>query len=502
MLFLNRLIVAVSTASLVLISSVSIAKKHPSKNPNIILILADDLGYGDISSLNLRSKIKTPNIDKLAEDGITFTDAHSSSSVCTPSRYSVLTGRYAWKTRLKKGVLSGCDKSLMQPGRMTVASLLKQKGYQTACIGKWHLGMDFATTDGEKINPKKITNIDYEQKIKSGPTSFGFDYFYGISGSMDMAPYLIVENDQFIEKPDTVYVEKCVYGRPGPAKKGRGPEWFLPNFTSKVVRQIESYSHNSDPFFIYFPINAPHTPVAPSPKYKGKSSIGGYGDFVMEVDDVVGTVVEALKVQGVLDNTLIILTSDNGPEILAYNRYIETNHNSSGYLKGVKRDTWEGGHRVPFFAHWPNSIEKGLKTDQTICLADFFETTADITNAKHDKSQGEDSYSFLPLLKGKDKEIRPYTIHHSANGEFAIRKGPWVFIENGDGNANNPYRRGAMEYYKKLGYPIDSLKGYLYNLDKDPKEVKDVASNNTKIVDELIVILNHAKDHYEVQLSH
>ncbi|QZT37561.1 arylsulfatase [Halosquirtibacter xylanolyticus] len=500
MRILTKLMIsAVGTSALVFNAGNTMAKKKQTKDPNIIFILADDLGYGDVSCLNSKSKIQTPNIDKLAKRGVTFTDAHSSSSVCTPSRYSVLTGRYAWKTRLKRGVLNGCDKSLMKKNRMTVAALLKKKGYQTACIGKWHLGMDFATTDGKKINAKNITNIDYTKEIKNGPNMFGFDYYYGISGSMDMAPYLIVENSRFLEKPDTIYRKRCAYGRPGPAIKGRGPEWFLPTFTDKVVSQIQSYQDSSKPFFIYFPLNAPHTPVAPGKKYKGKSRIGDYGDFVMEVDDVIGRVVRTLKEQGILDNTLIILTSDNGPETICYRRYLDTNHNSSGYLKGVKRDLWEGGHRVPFFAQWPHKIKEGIKTDQTICLADFFETAAEIVDVKHDKSQGEDSYSFLPLLQGKNKEVRPYTIHHSARGDFAIRKGPWVFIEKGNGNSNNTKNRGAMDYYKKLGYSIDRLGGYLYNLDKDRREFNDVSESNDKIVNELNELLQNAKKGYEAK---
>ncbi|TKG92884.1 arylsulfatase [Puteibacter caeruleilacunae] len=493
----KKFMLAVGAVSMLMGTSPASLMAKSKKNPNIILILADDLGYGDVSCLNAKSKIQTPNIDKMASNGVTFADAHSSSSVCTPSRYSLMTGRYAWKTRLKRGVLGGSDKALMLPGRRTIASILKSKGYNTACVGKWHLGMDFGTTDGKVITPKTGKNLDFTKKIANGPTTFGFDYFFGIPGSMDMSPYMIVENTRFLEQPDTIVGRGNPYGRPGYAMKGRGPEWFLPAFTDKVEDKIDEYSEDDKPFFIYFPLNAPHTPVAPSSKFKGKNQIGEYGDFVTEVDDVIGRVIKALKSNGIEENTLVILTSDNGPETICYNRYLSKDHNSSGYLKGVKRDLWEGGHRVPFFAQWPEGIESGITTNQTICLADVFSTAAEIVNYSCSKDEGEDSYSFLSLLKGKDKKTRPYTIHHSARGDFAIRKDEWVFIEKGDGNSNSTTRRGFAEYYKKLGYTDDTMDGYLYNLTEDIKEYNDLAKKNQSKVDELNKILQKAKAGYE-----
>lgn len=491
----NRILLSASLLSVSMSVNAEQNKISEPKAPNIIYILADDLGYGDVSYLNEKSLIQTSNIDNIAKAGICFTDAHSSSSVSTPSRYSILTGRYAWKTRLKRGVLRGVDKSLMKPGRNTVASILKNKNYNTACIGKWHLGMDFQLKEGKELD-RIGENIDYSKLIMNGPNDFGFDYFFGIPGSMDMSPYVLVENNKFFEQPNLVIRKRHPYGRPGTAIKSRGPEYFLPTFTDKVEEKITQFSKSDKPFFIYFPLNAPHTPVAPSKKFLNKSKIGKYGDFVLEVDNVVGRVKNLVKKLNIEENTIIIITSDNGPEVNCYNRFLTTDHSSSGYLKGVKRDLWEGGHRVPFIVQWPKQIKEGTICKSTICLSDFFATVSQIVGYESSAQEGEDSYSFLAQLKGSQTEVRPHTIHHSAHGDFAIRKGQWVFIEKGKGGTNANQNK-LTKYYKKLGYTAEDMDGYLYNLDKDIREFKDLAKQNKTLVKEMKKILENSRNGYE-----
>ena len=465
-------------------------KQKETRLPNIVYILADDLGYGDVSYLNPESKIKTPYIDALAQNGISFTDAHSSSAVCTPSRYSILTGRYAWKTGLKKGVLTGFSPPLIEGNRETVASLLKKKGYQTACIGKWHLGMNWQTTDNQRAL-KNGNNIDFTKEILNGPITNGFDYFYGIPASLDMSPFIFIENNRVVEIPNHKFVKRSAFGRPGFAIKDLEPEDFLPMLTSKTVAQVKEYAKNKkQPFFIYMPLPAPHTPVAPNQDFIGKSQAGKYGDFVVEVDHTVGRIVQALKEAGVEDNTLVIITSDNGPEVHAYARIKEFDHKSMGRLRGVKRDSWEGGHRVPFFAQWPNVIAKGGVYNKTICLSDLFATAAEISQQSVPENAGEDSYSVLSVLKGKNNETRPYTIHHSAQGHFSIRKADWVLIDYKTGNDNK--RKIAADLNR--GYPKDDLyDGQLFNLKDDLSEFKNLYNDYPEKVKALKDLLDASK---------
>lgn len=477
---------------LVIISSCVSNKRQNQETtlPNIVYILADDLGYGDVSSLNPESKIKTPNIDAFATGGMTFTDAHSSSAVCTPSRYSILTGRYAWKTRLKKGVLTGFSQPLIEKNRETVASILKKKGYQTACIGKWHLGMNWQTKDGE-VAKRNGENVDFTKEILNTPTANGFDYFYGIPASLDMSPYVFIENTKVVEAPNHKFKGRSVFGRSGYSVKGLEPEDFLPALTEKTVDQIKKYGANEKkPFFIYMPLPAPHTPVVPNKEFIGKSDAGKYGDFVIEVDHTVGRIMRALKEAGIEKNTLVIVTSDNGPETHAYARINEYKHESMGKLRGAKRDSWEGGHRVPFFAHWPAKIKKGSKYKKTICLSDLLATVADITKQTVSKETGEDSYSILSAFKGENEKIRPFTIHHSAQGHFSIRKGDWVLIDHKTGN-DNKSKTGAD---LKRGYSKDDLyNGQLFNLKEDLYEHKNLYNDNPKKVKELMNILEESK---------
>jgi len=489
-------------------SSVSLLAHNESKNdePNVIIVFTDDLGYGDLSCYNNESKIITPNLDNLAKKGVVFTNAHSSSSVCTPSRYGLLTGEYSWKSRLKSGVLAGYSKTLIKENQPTIASMLKSKGYKTAVIGKWHLGMDFQTINGKTLTNSQEhsgENVDFTKHIKNSPVSHGFDYFYGIAASLDMPPYLMIENDTLIKQPNCKLTVKQFtttdnevsnnpFLRLGDAIFGEGPETFLPKLAKKVSEKIIAYSKKKSPFFIYYAMPSPHAPIAPSKEFQGKSKIGAYGDYVMEIDHYVGDMIKTLKRTEQYNNTVILFSSDNGPEYYAYTRYLLTGHKSSGQLKGVKRDLWEGGHRVPFIISWPDGFKKanGSIIDNAVCLTDIYATLSDLAGHKITNNEAADSYSLLPLITKEGSFKRNYVIHHSGDGKFAIRKGDWVLIEFGIGDANHKFSRPGFrtsEYYKKLGYNIPKYQplGQLYNLKNDIREYNDVYAMHPEIVKEL-----------------
>jgi arylsulfatase A-like enzyme len=395
--------------------------------PNIVYILADDMGYGDLRCLNKDGKIATPNMDRLAAGGMVFTDAHSGSSVCTPTRYGILTGRYSWRTRLANGVLLGYSRHLIEPGRMTVASLLKSHGYHTAGLGKWHLGMDLPTTDG-KDAAGNGSNVDFTAAIANGPPAAGFDYYYGISASLDMPPYVYVHNDRFVAVPTTTRT----YIRKGPATEDFQAVEVLPTLTAKAVQYIDERAKaaaagDDKPFFLYMPLTAPHTPIAPTKDFQGKSGLNAYGDFVMQVDHTVGQVLDALDRRGLADDTLVIVTSDNGCSPSAnFKQLAEKGHNPSYVFRGHKADIFEGGHRIPFIARWPGHVKAQATCDQTICLTDLLATCAAIVGAKLPDNAGEDSVNILPALTGAAAgPLREAVVHHSINGSFSIRQGKW-----------------------------------------------------------------------------
>jgi len=467
-------------------------KEEATKKPNVIYILADDMGYGDLSCLNPASKIQTPNLDKFASEGQTYWDAHSGSSVSTPSRYCVLTGRYAWRSNLKKGVLLGYSEPLIEKNRSTVAHLFHENGYNTLCIGKWHLGMTWAKKDNKKLDAFSGMNVDHTKAIQDTPVDRGFDYYYGISASLDMPPYALIENHNFVEQPDTLY-PRDGYQRPGYGVKAEPATSILPSITRKAIEKINTLSKDTKPFFLYFALNAPHTPVAPTEAFKGKSQAGDYGDYVVEVDDVVRQVMASLKANKIDENTLVIITSDNGPEVICYERAKKFGHFSAGKLKGVKRDLWEGGHRVPFLVRWPGKVKPGTNVHQPICLIDFYATMAAVLHTSVPKEAAPDSYSFLPLMEGKNESTRPYIIHHSAHGLFAIRKGDWVYLDGvGDDNEHNR-SSDSKSYYELRGYKYMNEPTSLYNLKDDEREFNDVKTEHPEIVKEMKAILEQAK---------
>ena len=418
---------SIAAASLTMTGCMANANTPSAKKPNIVFILADDLGYGDVSCMSPDSKIKTPNIDKIAKAGMKFTDAHSNSAVCTPTRYGILTGRYAFRSTMKSGVLWGYSQNLIELDRETVPSFLKTHGYHSACVGKWHLGFNWAIKDPDKkIN---ADNVDFTKPITNGPTAIGFDYFYGIPASLDMDPYVYIENDSVTAVPDRI-----TKASPSPAFWRKGPigsnftfTGVLPTLTEKATQYIDRQAKTDKPFFLYFPLPAPHTPIVPTDEFKGKSKMNPYADFVMQTDHTVGQVLKALKRNGIADNTLIIFTSDNGCSPQANYKELEAfDHDPSYIFRGHKADIYEGGHRVAFVAAWPAKVKPNTISDQTVCVTDLFATAADILNANIPDTDAVDSVSFLPALKQTDtKPIRQATVHHSINGSFSIRQGKW-----------------------------------------------------------------------------
>ncbi|MCF7847828.1 MAG: arylsulfatase, partial [Kiritimatiellales bacterium] len=408
-------------------------------------------GYGDAQALNPTSKIPTPNLNRLAAEGMTFTDAHSGSAVCTPTRYGVVTGRYCWRTRLKRGVLNGYSDHLIDPARLTVAGLLKQNGYHTACIGKWHLGMDLPKEGKE--------NIDYSKRIKNGPNVNGFDYFYGITASLDFPPYVFIENDRFTESE---IESQSAIGFPGYLRKGPVGKKFkhidaLDHLAEKSVAHIHERAKARQPFFLYFPLTAPHKPVMPATRFQGKSRLGPYGDFVMQADWTVGQILKALDETEQTENTVLFFTSDNGSfmyrldampkasekghvEDNTVQAFDAKNHHSNYPLRGTKADIWEGGHRVPYFVRWPGKIKQGSRCADPICHVDLMATCAELVGAQLPDNAAEDSFSILPftLNKGGASRGAP-VVHHSSNGTFALRDGKWkLILGSGSGGRGIP----------------------------------------------------------------
>lgn len=392
--------------------------------PNILLILCDDLGYGDVRAYNSSGKIATPSFDRLATEGMRFTDAHTSSSVCTPTRYNLLTGRYNWRTRLQSGVLNGLSAPLIAPDRLTLAGLLRQQGYETAAIGKWHLGMDWAfKTKPNRGGKADGWGVDYTKPIAHSPVACGFDSYFGIPASLDMPPFVFVDNDRVTSPPTT----NRTWVRTGAAAADFEAENVLPTLTARAIQYVSRHATNGKPFFLYLPFTSPHTPIVPVPQFKGKSGLNAYGDFVMQTDAAVGEVLAAVDRGGLRSNTLVIVTSDNGCSPAAnFAELAAKGHDPSHPFRGAKADIFEGGHRVPFVVRWPGRVKPGAVSDRLICLGDVFATCAEILDAKVPDNSAEDSVSFLPVLLGKESApAREALVHHSINGSFAIRQGQW-----------------------------------------------------------------------------
>ncbi len=448
-----RALSILSALILVILGSCAASKKE-SDHPNIIIIYTDDQGYGDVKALNPDARFSTPNLDKLAKEGMIFTDGHSSDGVCTPSRYSLLTGRYSWRTALKKGVLSSDGPCLIEKDRMTIASLLRENGYKTAMVGKWHLQMEFEGSTGK--------NRNWSLPFSEGPIERGFDYYFGIPASMNYGVLTYLENDRVLDPP-TLWTKKKnditprTYRMTPPyeTEMQEGKQWVevapsfndeevLETFAAKAVEYINGAAEEAKkgkPFFLYFALTSPHLPHCTHPDFQGRSNCGNYGDFMEETDFRIGQVLDALSENGIEENTLVIFSSDNGAETNYLYQRDTYGHFSSMNFKGGKRDIYEGGHRVPFIMRWPAVIKAGRKVDIPVCQSDFFATIAEIIGVSIPDNAGEDSYSLYPALLSEeyDRELRGPVIHHSSSGHFAIRQGDWKLnMLRGSGGSLQP----------------------------------------------------------------
>jgi arylsulfatase A len=466
----------------------------PTQFPNILFILADDMGYGDISYLNADSKIPTPNIDRIGREGTYFTDAHSPSSICTPTRYGIHTGRYCWRTRITYSVTWGYSRHLIEPERTTVASLLKQAGYNTGCFGKWHMGMDMMTRDGRGIQePDRVVDqraflgdIDWTAPIQNGPLAAGFDEFYGISASLDMHPYIWIDGDRFVgectTRQDLLFNSReampADYGKNmGPSHADFVAEDVQPEITRKTIDFINKQSRDT-PFFACMSLAAPHIPIVPSKAYQGVSDLGPYGDFCIQIDDDIGKVLGALDKNGLAENTLIVFTSDNGcAPYIGVDAMNRMGHYPSYVYRGYKADIYEGGHRVPFLARWPQAIEAGSRSDEIICLTDLLATSAAITGQALPRNAGEDSYNISSALLGQpgEKPIREATISQSVTGGFSIRQGRWKLELM---PSSGGYYRLRPDQVEAQGLPPVQL----YDLEADIKESNNVQGDHPDVV--------------------
>ena len=458
--------IRVSMKPIFLFAFVLLAAQLSAAKPNIIFILADDMGYGDVQVLNAKSKIPTPHLNRLAKEGMTFTDAHSPSGVCTPTRYGVITGRYCWRSRLKRGVLGGYSAPLIEKNRPTVGGVMQKAGFHTAAIGKWHLGMNMTRREGGKPARDRWDgdgNVDFTKPIADSPITRGFHEYFGVSASLDMAPYVWIENDRFV--PAKLVQQPGIkfpgFVRQGPRAEDLKFEEGLDVLGERTAAFLKRMAKGDRPFFLYMPLTGPHKPVTPHPRFVGKTGLGPYGDFVMNVDDTVGQVLKALDETKLADNTLVMFTSDNGSFMYRVNdeddhvktptkqQYHSKSHTANGPWRGTKADIWEGGHHVPFFARWPGKVKAGSQSPQVITHTDLFATVAAIAGAKVPKGAAADSYSFLPLLLGKEKGYsRPPVIHHSAAGMFAIRDGDWkLVLGNGSGGRQQPRGKAFQKPY-------------------------------------------------------
>ncbi len=471
-------------AGYALLAPLLIATATAAARPNIVLILADDLGYGDPKCCNPeKGKIPTPSIDRLAIEGTRFTDCHSPSSVCSPTRYGLLTGRYAWRTRLQKHVLRPYDPPLIDRDRLTLPSLLRKHGYTTACIGKWHLGWEWPRRDGQVV---------FDQPIAEGPTTRGFDYYFG-TDVPNYPPYCFIENDRTAGQPTAMREKRDLDGPPGPELPGWRRDAILPTLARKAAEYIARRAADRKPFFLCFPLTTPHEPIAPSQRFRGKSGISPVADLIMETDWAVGQVLDALDRHGLADHTLVIFTADNGrstytdldPKTLA------REGNTKGHYpcwpwRGFKSDAWEGGHRVPMIVRWPGAVKRGTTCDDLVCLTDWMATTTELLGDQLPDNAGEDSISFLPTLLRQEPGRRQAVVLHSAQGRFVMRSGKWKLIvcPGSGGWAAPPSDEQAAE----MGLPPMQL----YDLGADPAETRNLLADHRDIEAQLIDALQRS----------
>lgn len=457
--------------------------------PNIVYILCDDLGVGDLKAFNDQSKIATPAIDRLATEGMRFSDAHSGSAVCTPTRYGILCGRYAWRTRLQNGVLGGLSPRLIRDEVWTVPEVLKQRNYHSACIGKWHLGLDWQKLAGKQVtenaieSPQQVRNVDYDQPFSGGPVDVGFDEYFGISASLDMVPYVYLKDRKVTQSPTSDksfgmrHKDDKNQTRRGPASEDFTAEDVMPRLTREAIEYLERRAAATDgrPFFLYLPYASPHTPTAPAPEWQGKSGLNAYADFVMQQDDCVGQIMAAMERLKLTQNTIVMFTSDNGCSNQADLPALrEKGHDPVRPFRGHKADIFEGGHRVPLIVRWPGTVAAGAHAKQTVCLVDLLATVADIAQIELPDGAGPDSFSMLPILQNATASpLRPSTVHHSINGSFALRRGPYKLCFCNDSGGWTEPKPGKVD-------PNAGVQ--LFDLSNDIAETTNIADQHPALV--------------------
>lgn len=490
--------------------SQALANEANKFKPSILVILCDDLGYGDVRALNKGSKIATPQIDRLAAEGVSFTDAHSSSSVCSPTRYSLLTGRYNWRSRLQKGVLGGMSPRLIEPNQTTLATMLKQQGYNTACVGKWHLGVDWQLNEDADFKDdieqgKDGWKVDFTKPFTNGPTSVGFDYYFGISASLDMVPYTFLENDRVVVQPTLDVDFPMMLGRNpdrttrrGPAAEGFDANQVLPRLTEKTVELIDGWAAEAKadkPFFIYLPLASPHTPIAPTQEWLGKSGLNPYADFVMQTDAAIGEILAALDRNQLTENTLVILTSDNGCSPQAdFEELRKFDHNPNFIFRGNKADIFEGGHRVPYIARWPKVLKSGQQCQALVGLQDTMATCAQALGLEVGDDVAVDSYSWLAHVNDDFVNARfpkrESLVHHSINGSFAIRRENWKLCfcpDSGGWSSPRPNSKGVAELPPQQLFDLKADIGEKTNVTADQPQIVSQLTN------ELATLINNGR---------
>ena len=470
-----------------------------SKQPNVLILYADDLGFGDLSIQNGESKIPTPNLDALAKSAMRFTDGHSSSGICTPSRYALLTGRHHWRDF--HGIVNAMGASVFKPERLTMPEMFKEQGYTTAAIGKWHLGWDWNAIRKADAKPKGEGRrktlgpeaYDWSRAVPDGPLAHGFDSYFGDT-VINFPPYGWIENDKLVEAPtemmDTSKWKKIKEGnwecRPGPMVKGWDPYQNIPATTARGVEFIKAQAKTDEPFFLYFAFPSPHAPIIPNDKFDGKTEAGAYGDFVYETDDACGQLLAALEDSGQADNTIVVFSADNGPEKYAYARDAKFDHWSAKPFRGLKRDIYEGGHHVPFLVRWPEVTKQGEVSEALVSQIDLMATFAAALGFELPDDAAEDSHNLLPLLQGEVETVRASHVHNTFAGAWAMRDGDWLLIEGKTGYHSG--RNAAWE--AKRDYPADNKSPVeLYNLKEDIGQKHNVAADNPKKVAQLQALL-------------
>lgn len=462
--------------------------------PNVLVLYADDLGFGDLSGQNADSKIPTPNLDRLAKSGTRFLDGHSSSGICTPSRYALLTGRHHWRDF--HGIVNALGKSVFAEERVTLPEMLKSKGYATACIGKWHLGWDWDAIRTKKgIRPDCF---DWSKPVPDGPLAHGFDHYFGDT-VINFPPYAWIEDDKLVDAPDTMMDTKawprikeggweC---RPGPMITGWNPYDVLPTLAAKGEEYIAARKDTEQPFFLYFAFPCPHAPIIPNDEFDGRSRAGAYGDFVVQTDDVVGRLLKSLEDAGLAENTVVLFTADNGPEKYAYARDARFDHWSSTPFRGLKRDIYEGGHHVPFLLRWPGVTKPGTTSDALVSQIDVMATLASAVGYELPDNAAEDSHDMLPYLRGEAEHVRTSHVHNTYAKQYALREGDWLLVD-----AKNGYRSGGYaEWEKRHGYPPDDEQPVeLFDLAKDPGQRNNVAAEHDERVERMKALLAKIRD--------